>query len=137
MLRTGLVVFFLALLAAGCGGSARGHNAGSPAPPRALFRHWATEASDVAVAAQAGHGCHAQEIAQSLSEQVAAQSGRVPARFRTPLLASVAALAGRIACVQIEKPKPKPKHGPPPKPKKPKKHDHGPGGGPGDHGDGG
>lgn len=127
------------LLLAACGGGSTGvHRPRTPKLPHALAQQWAGEASDIAVAAQAGDGCHAQQLAQTLEEQVAQQSARVPGRLRTPLLASVTALAGRIRCVQVEKPK-GPPHGPPKKKKKPGGHGppHGPGGGPGDQGGGG
>ena len=132
VLRTGLVVICVLLLAA-CGGSSGLHRARQPKLPHALAQQWAGEADGIAAAAQAGDGCQAQQLARTLEEQVAQDTARIPARLRTPLSASVTSLVGRIACVRIEKPTPPPKHGPPPK----KKHgDHGPPHGPGDHGGG-
>lgn len=122
----------LALLVAGCGGS---RVLGRTPPPKlahALGQRWAREASAIAVAAQSGDGCRAQQLAGSLAQQVALKSSSVPARLRTPLLASVTELANRTKCVQIEHPTGPPhKEKPPPPPGKKKKKP-----GPGDGGRG-
>jgi hypothetical protein len=119
--RIGLVCLLL-LLAAGCGGAARARRPAAPRLPHALAVQWASEAANVAIAAQAHQGCRAQQLARSLAEQVAQRSGRVPSRLRTPLLTSVTALEARIACVRVVQPKQP--AGPPPK--KPKERGHGP-----------
>ncbi len=118
LLRVCSVAFLVALLAAGCGGSPRSHRA-PPKLPAALAQKWAHEADDVALAAQAGDGCRAQQLARSLAADVDANSARIPSRFQTVLLTAVTMLSDRIQCVQgPPKPpkgpkKPKKKHGPP------------------------
>jgi len=129
--RTGLVLLFFVLLAAGCGGSAGVRRSAPPKLPHALAVQWAREASAVAAAAQANDGCRAQQLARSLAEQVAQRSASVPSRLRTPLLSSVTTLEAGIACVHVVQPKQP--AGPPAKgPKgKPPKHGGGPPHGPG------
>lgn len=128
MLRTGLVVSIVVLLAAACGG-APARRAAPPKLPRALAQRWAGEADGIAAAVQANDGCGAQQLARSLAAEVDADANRIPARFRATVISAAATLANRISCVQ------KPPKGPPPPGKGPKgKPGHGKGDG---HGDGG
>jgi hypothetical protein len=64
-----------------------------------LAQHWAAQASAIANAAAGGDSCGASQLAGSLRDQVIADGGRVPARLRAVLLASVNSLANRIVCV--------------------------------------
>ena len=116
MVRAGLPACLVLLVAAGCGATAGRPRALPPLPP-ALAQRWAAQAQEVAAQLESGSGCSAQQLAQSLLADVAANRNRVPARFRTVLLTATANLSYRIACAPATEP---PKHGPPPKPP----HDH-------------
>lgn len=105
--------------------------------PQPLAGSWATQASTIAAAAASGNGCRARRLAGSLRTEVISAGGRVPARLRGPLLASVNSLANRITCTPPQKvgPAPPPKGPPQPGHKSPKPHrhdDHGHGGHEGD-----
>jgi hypothetical protein len=120
---------------AGCGGGSHPRASATTATtlPRVLAQAWAARADQIAAAAAAGRGCHAQALASSLRDDVVAADARVPAQFRITLLSSVNELADRITCTPQTKtvtttgpPHPKPPPGHHPKPPKPGK-------GPGDH----
>lgn len=137
-MRRTLIGLALALLLAGCGGSARPQRAGTPGLPRHLATVWATQADEIAAAAQVPATCsQAQTLAGSLAQEVAVKINRIPARLRTPLLDAVTSLAHSITCAS---PPTKPKGPPPrkePKPKEKHGHGHGPHRHGGDGGDGG
>lgn len=97
-----------------------------PNLPQALAGTWATQASTIATAAASGNGCRARRLAGSLRTEVISAGGRVPARLREPLLASVNSLANRITCTppQTVGPAPPPKGSPKPGPKPRKPHEH-------------
>jgi hypothetical protein len=89
----------VAVAASGCGGS-RPPVATTTALtlPRRLAQVWASRADAIAAAAAAGRGCQARTLADSLRDEVVSAGARVPAAFRTTLLASVSQLADRITC---------------------------------------
>jgi hypothetical protein len=119
-----LVATALALLVAGCGGSASPPKPATPGVPRVLASEWASRASGVAVAAQRGNSCRALQLASSLRDDVVAAQGEVPEGLRSPLVTGVNALADRFTCT----PKATAPKGPPKPPKPPgHKHDHGDG----------
>lgn len=124
LLRTGLVVCLVLLLAAACGGAPARQSA-PPKLPRALAERWAGEADNVAAALQANDCPGAQQLARSLAVEVNADLSQIPARLRSTVVTAAATLAGRISC----QPKPPKKKGP-----KGPKDGHGPGPGQGDGG---
>jgi hypothetical protein len=113
----------VALVAAGCGSTARLDRSAARGLPPALASVWAAQATAVADAYAAGDSCRAFHLATSLRDDVINTEGRVPARLRSPLVAGVSALADRIICTPAPPPKKHPPHG------HHKHHDH--------HGDGG
>jgi hypothetical protein len=134
--RIVFAVVVLAVVVAGCGSAARPQAAPDRGIPADLARVWAGQAAAVAAAASAGDSCRALRLADALRAQVVATQRKVPLRLRSPLLAGVKALAGRITCT------PPPAKKPPKPPKPPDKHHgkpddhghhhgHGPGGGDG------
>jgi hypothetical protein len=107
------VFALLMVVAAGCGGSGRPRSSALQGVPRALAQAWASQASEIAVAAKAGSDCHARELANSLQAEVGASQGKLPRRLRAPLLTGVDALAARIKCTVT-----------PPAPQKPARPKH-------------
>lgn len=136
VLRIAAATVLVVLVAAGCGGAARREGSAVHGVPRALAQAWAQQASAIADAAAAGAACRAHALATSLRTEVIDAQGSVPSRLRTPLLASVNALAGRIVCNPppkiVTRPAPQPK--PPPHDKHDHHDHHGHGGGKGDKG---
>jgi hypothetical protein len=115
------VVALLAVLATGCGSAAQTHRSARHGIPRLLAQRWEDRASAVAAAATAGDDCQALHLASVLRDDVVAAQREVPLRLRSPLLADVKALAGRITCTPPP-PVVKPKKAP--KPPKPPHEDH-------------
>lgn len=107
------------MVVAGCGGTGRSGSPVRTSLPRVLARHWAAQADAIAVAAAAGDACQAKSLAGSLRNEVVQSTGRVPARFRSPLLDGVNSLADRIVCEPVQT-----ATKPAPAPKPPKKHGH-------------
>ena len=125
MVRLLSAAALLAVLAAGCGGSALPERA-SHGVPRGLARSWADRAEAIAAAASAGDDCRARDLARSLRDDVVQARHKVPLRLQSPLLVSVNSLADRIECTPVAtNPAPPEKPHPPhegPKHKPPKKH---------------
>jgi hypothetical protein len=113
VLRIALAVGLLVVVAAGCGGADRPQRSAVRGVPRALAQDWADQASAIAIAASAGQDCRALHLATSLREAVVLRRRKLPFRLRSPLLAGVNALAGRLTCTPVRK-TPAPPHKPPP-----------------------
>ena len=115
----------LAVIVAGCGGSAAPQRSASRGVPRALAQDWEGRAAAIAAAASAGNSCRARHLARALRIDVARSRHKLPYRLRSPLLTGVSALADRITCTPVvtnPAPPKKPPKGPHPKPKPPKHH---------------
>jgi hypothetical protein len=116
----------VAVVVAGCGGSASPQRSAFHGVPPALAQQWEGQASAIAAAASAGNSCRALRLASSLRADVAQSEHKLPYRLRSPLRTGVDALADRITCKPVVKkpapPKKPPKKGPKPKPKPPKRH---------------
>jgi hypothetical protein len=121
--RTVSALALLAIVAAGCGGTARPRGSAQGVPP-ALARAWEGRASAIAAAASSGDNCRAMRLADSLRDDVLAQERKVPPRLRSPLVTGVDPLAERLTCTRTvtmettpgpppDKPPHKPAHGPP------------------------
>jgi hypothetical protein len=96
-----IAVAFVALAAAGCGGSAK--PAAAPAPPklpRTLAQSWAQQADAIAASLAAGDGCGAEVRAVALRTQVvqAVNERRIAPRYLEPLVSTVNDLPDRISC---------------------------------------
>jgi hypothetical protein len=100
----------LALVAAGCGGSARLDRTAARGLPSTLARVWSAQASAIANASASGDSCRAYHLATSLRDDVINQESRVPVRLQAPLVAGVNALADRITCTPSPPPKKHPPH---------------------------
>ena len=122
--RVVLPIALLAAVLAGCGGADRPQRSTARGVPPALAQDWADQASAIAVAASAGDDCRALQLANSLREAVLLRRRKLPFRLRSPLLAGVNALAGRITCTPVPQHEPPP-HKPPPKPPHHHPDDHG------------
>jgi hypothetical protein len=90
-----------ALCLAGCGSGAERNAAPQPKLPRPLAATLAQQSDAVARALDAGDGCQALQLAESLRQQTIAAINvrRVPAAFQEPLLDRVIDLTSRIECV--------------------------------------
>jgi hypothetical protein len=93
--------FAAALCLAGCGSGAERSAAPQPKLPRPLAATLAQQSEAIAAALDAGDGCQALQLAESLRQQTigAINAHRVPAAFQEPLLDRVIDLASRIECV--------------------------------------
>lgn len=122
VLRIVATATLVALVVAGCGGSARSSRRTTGELPRVLAGEWARQASAVADAAATGDDCRALHLASSLRDNVIQEASKVPSQLRSQLLAGVNALADRIVCTvppqtvtappgKREPPKPPPGHG--------------------------
>jgi hypothetical protein len=101
-MRGAAVLGVVALLAAGCGGTASRVRPPHSPPrlPHALAGRWRAEAEAVAAALAAGDGCLALRRAVALRTSVIAalNAHRVAPRLQEPLVGGVNDLAARIAC---------------------------------------
>lgn len=120
LLRIVSAAAFLAVVAAGCGGSARLDRPASRGIPPALSAEWQAQASRVADAAAAGNDCLALQRASSLRDAIIAHEAKLPARLYSPLVTGATALADRIGCKPAVT---TPQKKPPEPPKHPKPHD--------------
>jgi hypothetical protein len=106
--RNGLLTASSALLLAGCGG---GQKAAPPPPPRipaGVASQLAAEADRVA--ALTPGSCQARDAAAQFRNDVIASVGRVPPRYREPLMSAANSLAERLATCVEPKPAPNEKH---------------------------
>jgi hypothetical protein len=117
----------LAVVAAGCAGSAPPQKLVLPGVPRALASDWERQASEIASAAAARNSCNALQLANALRSDVIARKHELPRRLRAPLITGVNNLAERITCVPTVQTPPKK----PPKPPHEHHGRHGPGQGQG------
>ena len=90
-----------ALCLSACGGGAGRRVEPSPALPRDVGRVLAARTDEVAVALDAGDGCHGATLARRLQRDTIAaiNAGRVPPALQEQLSGSVNDLAARIVCV--------------------------------------
>jgi hypothetical protein len=103
----------LAVLAAGCGGSAK-RAAPPPGPklPHALGSRLAAESAALADALDRGDSCGARTAADRLRSDLTASIARVPAVLQEPLSSRVNQLVAETpACVPPVVARPQPKHG--------------------------
>ena len=126
LLRIFSAAAFLALVAAGCGGSARLDRPAHRGIPPTLAAEWQSQASMVADAAAAGNDCLALQRASSLRDEIIAHEAKLPARLYLPLVTGANALADRIVCTPTATP-PHKKPPEPPKHHKPPDDHHHPG----------
>ena len=125
LLRIVSAAALLALVTAGCGGSARQDRPAARTVPRALAAAWEAQAARVADASAAGNDCLALRLASSLRDEIIADEAKVPSRLYSPLVTGVNALADRIVCKPtVTAPPPKPKSPEPPKKPQQKPDDH-------------
>jgi hypothetical protein len=115
LVRIVLAAALLALVAAGCGGTARPGPRVIHGVPRTLAAEWQAQASKVADAAAAGHDCLALHLASSLRDEIISDQARLPQRLYAPLVTGANALADRIVCKATvttahKKPPEPPKH---------------------------
>jgi hypothetical protein len=110
------------LLLPACGSQSRVQSRPAPRLPRTVATKLAARSDALASALRTGDGCAAKIQMHGLERQtrLAISSGRIPAPFRTRLLAAVGDLAGRMpSCVPPPPPpppsavvqQPAPKHG--------------------------
>jgi hypothetical protein len=107
--RSALLTASSGLLLAGCGG----HEQAAPPPPPKIPAGIASQLAVQAdrIAALAPGSCASRDEAARFRTQVIASVGRVPARYREPLMSATNDLAERLAACVAPRPQKQREHG--------------------------